>query len=119
MAKSFYKWLDEKTDNENNWVEEQEGIRYFFCVDTIYEVFWEKADVSEDMMENDDLDEIFPIWKEYSKENNPFNYTQKDIQERIREDNAELHTRSMEMGWGGSFTSNGRGQRTYFPNDDY
>jgi hypothetical protein len=119
MKKSFYKWLDNKTDNENDWVKEEEGIRYFFCVDTIFEVFWEKADVTEEIMENDDLDEILPIWKEYAKEHKPFHYTDKDIQERIREDNAEMHTRSMEMGWGGSFTSNSRGQRTYFPYDDY
>ena len=119
MAKSFYKWLDNKTDDENNWVKEVEGIRYFFCVDTIYEVFLEKADVSEKMMWDDDLDELFPIWKEYSNEHKPFKYTQDDIQDRIDSDNAEMQTRSMEMGWGGSFVSNSRGQRTYFPYDDY
>ena len=62
MAKSFYKWLTEKTDDENRWVRDMEGVRYFFCEDTIYETFWEKADVSSEMMEKDDLDEILPIW---------------------------------------------------------
>ena len=114
---TFYEWLEEKTDRENRWVRNEEGIRYFFSVDTIYETFWETADVSAEMMEKDDLDEILPIWKEYAKEHKPFHYTQKDINERIRENNAEMRTRSYEMGWGGGFTSDERGRHTYFPPD--
>ena len=120
MAKSFYKWLTEKTDDENRWVRDMEGVRYFFCEDTIYETFWEKADVSSEMMEKDDLDEILPIWKEYAAEHKPFHYTDKDIQARIDEDTAEMRTRSYEMGWGGSFVSDDRGRHTYFnPRDEW
>jgi len=119
MKKSFGKWIEERVETENDFIWETERLRHFFCADTIYDDFWEDASVTEEMMVKDDYDELYPIWVQYVKEFKPLDYDDQAIQDRIDEDNAEMQTRSMEMGWGGSFTSNSRGQRTYFPYDDY
>lgn len=118
MKKSFGKWLDSRVETENDFIWETEGVRHFFCADTLYDAFWEEA-LQEIGALQDDLDELLPIWTKYEKEFKPLDYDDEAIQDRIDEDNAEMQTRSMEMGWGGSFTSNSRGQRTYFPHDDY
>ena len=119
MKKSFGKWLDSRVETENDFIWETEGLRHFFCSDTIYDQFWEEADITEKLMVEDDYEVLHPIWVKYVKEFKPLDYDDEAIQDRINEDNAEMQTRSMEMGWGGSFTSNSRGQRTYFPYDDY
>jgi len=119
MKQTFGKWLDSRVEQENDFIWETEGLRHFFCADTIYDAFWEEGGASPEMMKKDDLDELWPLWLEWSKEAKPLHYDDEAIQDRIAEDNAEMQTRSMEMGWGGSFTSNSRGQRTYFPYDDY
>ena len=116
---SFYKWLDEQVDDENRWIREDYGVSYFFDTDTIVDDWLMSGDVCVDEFEQDDLEVLQPLFEDWSREAKPFDYTDKDIQRRINEDNAEMHTRSMEMGWGGSFVSNSRGQRTYFPYDDY
>ena len=118
MEKSFYKWLDRQVDNENEWVKEDEGIRYFFCVDSIWDDFIEGAELTEEQFENDDYDELRPIWDEWAKTAKPFEYTQKDIQKRIKEDNADLRTQAMEMGFHG-MSSDSMGRHTYYPSDDF
>jgi hypothetical protein len=115
----FYNWLDEQVNYENRWIREDYGVAYFFCTDSIIDDWLDSGCVTVEEYEEDNMENLQPLFEDWSMEAKPFDYTDKDIQRRINEDNAELHTRSMEMGWGGSFVSNSRGQRTYFPYDDY
>ena len=116
---SFYGWLDEQVDYENRWIKEDYGVAYFFCTDSIIIDWIGSGCVTVEEYEEDNMKNLQSLFEDWSREAKPFDYTDKDIQRRINEDNAEMHTRSMEMGWGGSFTTNSRGQRTYFPYDDY
>jgi hypothetical protein len=121
MVKSFYKWLRQKVEDENYWVKEEYGIRYYFDEDCIMDVFMEETQIDYKICEEDDYEVLHPLFCKWVK-NSDFSWTpsRKDIQERIDEDNAEKRTRSFEMGWGGSFVSDDMGRHTYFdPRDEY
>ncbi len=107
MVKSFYKWLENETKSQNQWIREEEEIRYFFCEDTIWDDFVCDADVSEEDSEGDDYEVLKPLWDEWAKTSKPFDYTQDDIDERRRENAADLRTQAMEMGYHNYSSANG------------
>lgn len=107
MKKSFYKWLEEEVETQNEWVKEDEGIRYFFSEDSIYDDFINDANISEEDMENDEVDVLRPLFEEWAKTAKPFKYTQKDINARRKEDAADLRMQAMEMGYHNYSSENG------------
>ena len=107
MVKSFYKWLENETKSENQWIREEEEIRHFFCEDTIWEDFVFDAEISEEDSEGDDYEVLKPLWDEYAAIAKPFSYTQDDINERRRENAADLRMRAMEMGYHNYSDANG------------
>ena len=107
MKKSFYKWLEQQVKNNNSWVRDAEEIRYFFCEDTIWDDFIYNGDVSEEDSEGDDFEVLKPLWDEWAKTAKPFSYTQEDINERRRENAADLRMRAMEMGYHNYSDANG------------
>lgn len=104
---SFWKWLEDEVETQNEWVKEDEGISYFFHEDSIYDDFINEADISEEDMENDEVDVLRPLFEEWAKTAKPFKYTSKDINARRREDAADLRTQAMEMGYHNYSSDNG------------
>ena len=111
MKRSFYKWLDRYTDNMNDEVKEDYGIRYFFSADSIIEDFFDSGVVEEGILDGDDFEVLKPIWDEWAKTAKPFEYTQKDIDDHIKEHKAEMRVRAMESGYH-NFADDG--ERTYY-----
>lgn len=111
MKRSFYKWLDKYTDNMNDEVKEDYGIRYFFSVDSIIEDFFDSGLVEEEILDGDDFEVLKPIWEEWAKTAEPFEYTQKDIDDHIKEHKSEMRMRAMESGYH-NFADDG--ERTYY-----
>ena len=121
--KSFREWLAEEVEDANYMVKEEYGIRWFFCEDSIFDDFVEGTFDADDyeVFESDDWEVLHPMFEEWM-ERTKFSFypSRKDIQARIDEDNAEMRTRSYEMGWGGSFVSDDMGRHTYFdPRDEW
>lgn len=111
MIKYFWDWLDREVDNNNEWVKEDERIRFFFSIDTIFDRFVSGADVAEEQIEEDDYSVLKPIWDDWAKTAKPFEYTQKDIDDHIKEHKAEMRIRAMESGYH-NFVDDG--ERTYY-----
>ena len=111
MKRSFYKWLDRTVDDENNWIKEDYGIKYFLCQDSIFEDFMDSGLITEEQFENDDFEVLHPIFIEWSKTAKPFSVSQKDIDDYIKEHKAEMRVRAMESGYH-NFADDG--ERTYY-----
>ena len=111
MKRSFYDWLDKYVDNMNDEVREDYGIRYFFSVDWVIDEFGDSGLVEEELLDGDDFEVLKPIWDEWTKTAKPFEYTQKDIDDHIKEHKAEMRVRAMESGYH-NFVDDG--ERTYY-----
>ena len=109
--RSFYKWLNERVDTENEWLREDYGIRYFLCPDVIAENFIDSGAITVDEFEEDNFEVLHPVFKEWSKTAMPFTVTQKDIDEYVKEHKAEARMRAMESGYH-NFVDDG--DRTYY-----
>lgn len=114
---SFYKWLQDYVKEENYWIKEDTGIRYFFCEDSILDEFINITDIDIDIIDEDDYEVIKPLWDVYEKEHKPFSYTDKDIRKYQKEANADARMSAMEMGWGTCYTTDSDGWETYYPNE--
>ena len=104
---SFYKWLEEEVEWQNEMVKEDEGIRYFFSEDNIYDDFICGAEISEEDCDNDEVDVLKPLFEAWAKTAKPFKYTSKDINARRKEDAADLRMQAMEMGYHNYSSDNG------------
>jgi hypothetical protein len=103
----FWKWLEEEVETQNEWIKEDEGLRYFFSEDSIYDDFVCGAEISEEDSENDEVDVLKPLFEAWAKTAKPFKYTSKDIKARRREDAADLATQAAEMGYHNYSSDNG------------
>ena len=70
--RSFYKWLDNRVDDENSWIKEDYGIRYFLCPDVIAENFIDSGAITVDEYEDDNFEVLHPVFMEWSKTAKPF-----------------------------------------------
>ena len=113
---SFYNWLENEVDEENEWIREDYGIRYFLCAESIWEDFICGANISEEDADDDEVEVLRPLFEEWAKTAKPFKVTQKDIDARRREDAADLRTQAMEMGFHNYSSENGG---TYYPSDSF
>jgi len=104
---SFYTWLEKKVEWENEMIKEDEGIRYFFDTDSVLDDFFNEGLVSEEIFEEDDLEVLKPIFKEWAKTAKPFEVTSKDINARRRENARDLATQAAEMGYHNYSSDNG------------
>ena len=113
---SFYNWLENEVDEENEWIREDYGIRYFLCAESIWEDFICGANISEEDADDDEVEVLRPLFEEWAKTAKPFKVTQKDIDARRREDAADLRTQAMEMGFHNYSSEKGA---TYYPRDSF
>ena len=109
--RSFYDWLEKRVNAENEWVREDYGVRHFFCPDTIAENFISSGTITVDEYEEDDFEVLHPIFIEWNKTAPPFFVSQKDIDECIKENEAEARTRAYESGY---YNYADDGDRTYY-----
>lgn len=104
----FYVWLENKVEHWNDWIEEEEGIRYFFDTDSIYDDFrHSEQPLTADEWEEDELEVLRPLFNEWALIAKPFDYTSKDINDHRKERAADLRTQAMEMGYHNYSSENG------------
>ena len=104
---SFYTWLDEEIEWQNQIVLDDEGVRGFFCTDRIYEAFLDECSISDKVCDDDKEDVLKPLFDNWIKTSKPFEYTSKEIKAQKREDAADLATQAMEMGYHNYSSDNG------------
>jgi hypothetical protein len=109
--RSFYKWLENRVDDENNEIKEDYGIRHFLCADVIAENFYESSSITIEEFEEDNFEVLHPIFMEWNKTAKSFSVSQKEIDEYIKEHKAEMRMRAMESGYH-NFVDDG--ERTYY-----